>query len=214
LKVNASEQAAFDFLADHGLKAVHFTKTEQRRSKTPDFRVFKTENLVLYCEAKHVQHDDWLDRHLRTAKPLQIVGGLRQCPVFSRLCSHIHRAAQQFAAVNRERKYPNVLFFTNSDRCCAFEDLRAVLTGNYYATGGDVYSIYRQYSEGRIRDEKRDIDLYMWCDNWHATRLQPRGYFWEESQHYETLCTLLSSDPTSHYRIGLTNIQLRRYKPT
>jgi hypothetical protein len=32
-------------------------------------RVFKQSELVAYCVAKHVQHDDWLDKKLEAAQP-------------------------------------------------------------------------------------------------------------------------------------------------
>src|SRR5207249_7292846 len=111
-------------------------------------------DFTFYCESKHVQHDDWLDKQLATAAPLEIVGGARPDPIFNRLTAHIHEAAKQFGAVNPDRGVPNVLIFTNSDAQCGFPDLMAVLTGNFYARGGAVEPIYRQYSEGRIREEK------------------------------------------------------------
>jgi hypothetical protein len=53
-----------------GLKAERFTPGEIGQGKTPDFRVFKSGELVAFCEAKHAQHDDWLDKKLEAAKPL------------------------------------------------------------------------------------------------------------------------------------------------
>src|SRR5436309_9501266 len=102
-----AEQFAADYLQQHALRAERFSKEEMRVSKTPDFRVFRQTALVGYCEAKHVQHDDWLDEHLREAGPLQIVGGSRPDPIPNRLTGHIHKAAQQFAAVNPDRDYTN-----------------------------------------------------------------------------------------------------------
>lgn len=65
--------------------------------------------LVQQCEWKHVQYDEWLGKQLKTAKRLEIVGGLRHDPIFNRLADRIHDATKQFGAVNRDHESPNVL---------------------------------------------------------------------------------------------------------
>jgi hypothetical protein len=82
-KDNLGEQFAVSFLKQHGLRVERFTEQEMRQGKTPDFRVFKQQDFVFYAESKHVQHDDWLDRQLATAAPMEIVGGLRHDPIFN-----------------------------------------------------------------------------------------------------------------------------------
>jgi hypothetical protein len=178
---------------------VRFGKQETRFGKTPDFRVFKVEQVAFYCEAKHIQHDDWLDKKLQKAQPLEIVGGPRHDPIFNRIAEHIHKAAQQFDGVNHERKYPNVLVFTNSDRNCGFADLVSTLTGNFYAEGGGVDPIYKNVSEGRIRKEKLTIDLYVWFDEGHPEKHWK--FFVESSPHYAALSTLLGSNPANHRHV-------------
>jgi hypothetical protein len=200
--LDASEQIAEEFWKKHGLRVERFSKDELRRSKTPDFRVFKCGELVLYCETKHIRDDEWLDRHMEKAQPLELVGGLRPDPIFNRLTDRIHEAARQFGAVNGNCEYPNVLVLANSDRLCKFADLLAVLEGNFYAEDGIVEPIYKQYSEGRIRDEKRTIDLYVWRDDWAGCDGRERLFFNRGSKHYQTLCGLLSSDPNSHRQLS------------
>jgi hypothetical protein len=197
--LNLGEQVAIDFCLSYGLRCERFTKAEIRSGKTPDFRVYKDKQLVFYCEAKHVQHDDWLDKQLEKARPGEIVGGLRPDPIFNRIAGHIHQAAKQFEAVNHDHQYPNVLVFTNSDRLCKFDDLVSTLTGNLYAEGGTVEPIYRSVSEGRIREEKSTIDLYVWFNEWRQGKKQ--SFFIEGSPHYPALCALLGSDPTRHRHV-------------
>lgn len=199
--MDSAEQFAEQFLLSHSLRPEKFTKEERREGKTPDFRVFKGTDHVAYCEAKHVQHDEWLERQLEHAKPLETVGGMRLDPIFNRLTSHVHTAAQQFAAVNPDRKYPNILFFQNSDTACGMTDLLAVLRGNFYGKGGAVEPIYKQYSEGRIKDEKLTIDVYLWFDDWKASPQITKSYYWEDSRHYQTVCELLHSDPKNHRHV-------------
>jgi len=175
---------------------------EMRQGKTPDFRVFKGTEFVLYCESKHVQYDEWLDKQLADAQPLEIVGGLRHDPIYNRLADRIHDAAKQFEAVNPDRQFPNVLIFTNSDTHCGFPDLLSVLTGNFYAEGGVVDPIFKQISEGRIREEKLTIDLYVWLNEWKGKQQKGSLYFIAGSKHYAALSALLGSDPANHRHVG------------
>ena len=201
-KLNQGEIVAVEFLRKYGLRVERFTAEEMSRSQTPDFRVFKGTDFVFYCEAKHLQEDDWLDKQLREAAPLQIVGGLRPDPIFNRISGRIHEAAKQFAAVNPEHKFPNVLVFTNSDRRCSFKDLVSVLTGNFYADNGSIEPIYAQYSEGRIKEEKLTIDLYVWHDEWEQREhLLYRFFYNQRSPYYAALCVLFNSDPQRHRKV-------------
>jgi hypothetical protein len=157
--MDIAEQWAEDYLKKLSLQPARFSKQEIRQGMTPDFRVFKQRGLVAYCEAKHVQRDDWLDEKLEAGQPspdgLRTVGGLRSAPIFNRLTAHIHKAAQQFAAVNPNHDFPNILVFVNSDSHCNFkDDLVGVLTGNFYGKGGVVEPIFEPFSNGRIMYEK------------------------------------------------------------
>jgi hypothetical protein len=88
-KENLGEEFAIEWLARHGLRAERFSKAQTRQSKTPDFRVFKGTEFVLYCESKHVKYDEWLDKQLADAQPLEVVGGLRHDPIYNRLADRI-----------------------------------------------------------------------------------------------------------------------------
>jgi hypothetical protein len=196
--INLGEGFAEAYWDRRGLKAERFTPDEIGQGKTPDFRVFKSGELVAFCEAKHVQHDDWLDKKLEAAKPLEIVGGLRRDPIFNRLVGHIHKAYKQFLAVNPNRKYPNVLVFTNSDEQCDNRDLVAVMTGNFYVEGGGGEPIYTAFSEGRIKEEKFAIDLYVWFEESRGQDQKGFHYFIANGPHYAALCALLGSDSSKH----------------
>jgi len=199
--MNVAEQFAEDFLKERSLRPERFSKQQMRIGKTPDFRVIKDNDLVAYCEAKHVQHDEWLDDQLKGVPPVTLVGGPRPDPIFNRLTAHIHKAAQQFVAVNPVRQYPNILVFANSDSQCTFQgDLLGVLTGNCYGAGGVVEPIFQEFSNGRIREEKLTIDVYVWQDSWKNA--QPRLWFWRDSRHYASICGILGSDPVAHRKVS------------
>jgi len=195
--LNIGEQIAVDFFAKHDMRCMRFTDQEMRQSKTPDFRVFKNTEFVLYSEAKHVQEDTWLEDQLNAAPPMTLVGGLRHDPAYNRLSAHIHQAAKQFQAVNPSREYPNVLVFTSSDKGCMFTDLISTLTGNFYAESGAIDPIYKNISDGRIKEEKYTIDLYVFKDDFPSGREKEHIYFQNKgSKHYFRLCELLGSDPS------------------
>jgi hypothetical protein len=200
--MDAAERFAADYLKRHDLRTERFKKGEMRVGKTPDYRVFKEADFVVYCEAKHVQHDDWLDKKLAESRPLQLVGGLRPDPIFNRLTAHIHTAHKQFIAVNPDHAHPNILMFYNSDRHCSFTgDLLGVLTGNFYGEGGVVDPIFKEFSDGRIKYEKMTIDVYVWWDSWKGDQA-PRLWFWRNSQHYANASALLGSDPAGHRKVS------------
>jgi hypothetical protein len=185
-----AEQFAEDYLKKYVLRPERFGTHQMRRGKTPDFRVFKDEELALFCEAKHIEQDEWLDKQLKNALSAELVGGSRPDPIHNRLSTRIHDAAKQFNAVNPGHSYPNVLIFANSDRQCAVDDLRSVLTGNFHVRGGADEPIYKQYSEGRIREEKFTIDLFVWWDAWRPADKVARS-IWGNSKHRESIETLL-----------------------
>ncbi len=158
------EQIVKDFLSGYGLHSEKFTKNEVGHGKTPDFRVYLNDNLILYCEVKNAQEDTWINEKLKEAEPLEIVGGRRSDPTFNRLSSHIHKARKQLDAVNKDEILPNVIAFYNEDEKSDFYDLLAVTTGNFYSEDDGAYPIYKKYSEGRIKEDIDKIHLFIWID--------------------------------------------------
>jgi hypothetical protein len=169
--VDADEVRVKDFLESKGLTPERFTKQEVHAGKTPDFRVMLNGELLFFCEVKSSQEDRFLDMHLENVEGGQLIGGPRNDPIFNRLASDIHKATSQFDAVNGAWEVPNVLAIVNHDEMCGFNDLLAVVTGNFYVENGSAAPIYRQFSHGRIREEKRKIDLFIWLDDHKPHRL-------------------------------------------
>lgn len=187
-----SEQVIKDFLSRYGLNSEKFDKTEIGVGKTPDYRVYIDGELKFYCEVKNTQKDMWLDEKLAKADPCEIVGGLRKDPVFNRLSSHIHKACKQFDAVNKEENFPNVLAFYNEDEQSGFLDLLAVTTGNFFAEGGAVFPIYKNFSEGRMKADIEKIHLFIWID-----AHKPHRFLFNtiNSKYQNELCSIFRFDP-------------------
>jgi hypothetical protein len=166
------EKKIADILFSKSLRVEEFTKEETRDSKSPDFRVFKNNVLVFFCEVKTISHDEWSD-------------GARNDPVFNRISNKIHEAVQQFDAINPTLEYPNVLAFVNHDNMCDSLDLVAVTTGHFLSEEGGRHPIYLQFSEGRIKEEKFRIHLYIWIDEFKGNRYLFNTF---TRKHLDNLC--------------------------
>jgi hypothetical protein len=204
--LNQGEQAAADFFAKCGLYVQRFSKEEIRRSKTPDFRVFRNNEFVMFCEAKHLQSDDWPYKRSDNAAPAQIEGGVRADPIFNRLTNHVHEAVKRFASVNPKHEHPNTLFLANSDRVSDVLDLIAVLDGMFRAGSEVREPIYTRYSEGQIRKDKFTVDLFIWWNVWMNNEPQR---VWHPSIHHQRVCELLGCDVHANLQVGsLENVAL------
>ncbi|MEI7843622.1 MAG: hypothetical protein WCI39_11400 [Gallionellaceae bacterium] len=186
------EDLVVDILTGKGLRAERFSKEERRRGKTPDFRVFQGETLKFFCEVKSVEDDTWLDGKLDAAIPGEVVGGLRDDPVFNRLTDDIHQATAQFLAVNHDSLVPNVIVFVNHDSMCDEQDMISVLTGQFLANDGTLHRIYNRFSEGRIKNDKFLIHLFCWVEEGDFRMLT---FNQTQPDHCNVLCNLLSFDP-------------------
>ena len=187
------------YLKNCALTVERFSKAETRAGKTPDFRVFQNGEFLAYCEVKSSPKDQWLDDKLDNAAPGELVGGARSDPIFNRLTNDIHEAMKQFDAVNEGQKHPNILALVNHDNACGFNDLLAILTGNFYAKDGMVHPIYGQFSDGRIKYEKEKVHLFIWLDDHKPNRwLLNRT----DEAHRATLCAAFGFGPDEIKIIG------------
>jgi hypothetical protein len=192
--MNKDEETICELLSSYSLLAERFSKEEGRQGKTPDFRVLLRETLQFFCEVKSIDKDTWLDKQLDKAPSGGIAGGKRKDPIYNRLTDDIHTAIKQFDAVNEHLNYPNVLAFVNHDEMCGFLDLIAVLTGNALTDDGKSLSLFKCFSEGRIRDEKKNIHLFIWVDDFKPKRLL---FGQTHERHHHLLCSLFGIDPSS-----------------
>jgi len=164
LEIDPNEKVAADFLAERGFQCVRFSEEDIGKGPTPDFRVLKGTEFCFYCEVKSIDKERWLDEQLEKVPPGTIAGGLRPDPTFNRLTSDIHKAIKQFDSVNPDVLFPNVLVFVNNESICRVHDLFEVFTGNYRSDDGTLHPISKKYSDGRIKEEKHNIQLFIWID--------------------------------------------------
>lgn len=157
-----------------------------RASKTPDCRVFKQGQFAFYLEVKEIAASHW-------------VRGARPDPIFNRLTDDIHKAVQQFEAVNANRAVPNVLALVNNDPACGSLDLIGVITGHLLLEDGETAPIYKNYSEGRIRSDKFKVDAYLWFDSRNANQIFLNM---ADRRHLARVGELFGLDPNSVPTIG------------
>ncbi len=137
---------------------------------------------------------------MAAAPRLTLVGGARPDPTHNRITGQIHNAVGQFDAVNPAMEHPNVLAIVNGDDEAGMTDLIAVLTGNAYCESGDVWPMFREYSEGRIREEKLRVHLYLWFNKWKHGK--PPMFFLEiHAVHQAALYRHFSVDPAAMKRL-------------
>ncbi|MFZ3122343.1 MAG: hypothetical protein WA104_03120 [Thermodesulfovibrionales bacterium] len=148
---NSAEDLVVRELEKFQLRCERFSKDERRNRKTPDYRVYKDDTLAFFCEVKEIEKDTWLN-------------GVRADPIFNRIADDVHTAVKQFDAVNSALDYPNVMALVNNDDTCGCLDLIGVITGHLLIDNGKSAPIYQKYSEGRIKDDKSRIHLYLWFD--------------------------------------------------
>jgi hypothetical protein len=153
-----------EFFEKRGLIVQDFSKRD-KRCKTPDFRVFKNREFVFFCEVKSIAEDIWMLDLLKNAPAGVMVGAGRPNPRLNRISTKIHEAVLQLQSINPENKYPNILVFVNHDRNCRFLNLCETITGFFFTKEGEHHRIYPKYSDGRIKIEKVQLDLYIWLDD-------------------------------------------------
>jgi hypothetical protein len=76
---------------------------------------------------------------------------------------------------------------------CGFSDLIEVLTGHAFTEGGQTLPIFQKFSEGRIRDEKARIHLFIWLDDFRPERLL---FSHTDMGHHLAVCKAFGQDPT------------------
>ena len=145
-----AEQKVVAALEARSLRCEPFSKMEMRTGKTPDRRVYKGDDFAFFLEIKEIED--------------VVTHGLGDS-ILDRIAARIHDAVAQFDAVNPDLEEPNVLAFVNRNGMCGTLDLVEVVTGRRLLDGGDRAPIGLRWSEGRIREEKWRIHLWLWFDS-------------------------------------------------
>ena len=194
-KLASDEALVHGYWQGKGFTVGSYSKNEMRDLKTPDFRLSRNGVDVALCEVKSFQKDAWLESQMKNAATGEVVGGLRNDPIFNRISNAIHTAMKQFQSVNSNHSLFNFLFVVNHDTSARYEDLLRVLTGYEDPLHGVYDLTCAQFSEGRIREEKKEIDLYIWTNSTKSGDLRPPSYYFGNWESRTSVCNLLGIDP-------------------
>ncbi len=137
---------------------------------------------------------------LVAAPPGEIVGGLRNDPTFNRIAKDIYVAVKQLDAVNPNLESPNVIAFVNNEGShCDYGDLLSTVTGHFFAESEKVDYIYGKYSDGRIRDKKWRVHMFVWleCNGKHYFLFNDL-----KRSHERNLCLWPGKDPDKIKLLG------------
>lgn len=196
-EVAEDETRVSEYLASRGFEVRGFEKQAVRLAKTPDFQLLRDGRLAAYCEVKSFTKDCWLDEQLAQTGPGELAGSLRLDPIYNRISNAVHTAAQQLRSANSAHKFLNFLVLVNHDKAAKREDLVSVLTGKWDPLHGMHDATHAQYSNGRIREEKREIDLYLWVDSFAEHEpFKCRLVFFGNDKTRDRVCNMLEIDPT------------------
>jgi len=194
-KLSSDESLILGYWQGNSFEVGSFSNAELRDRRTPDFRLSRSGKDVALCEVKSFQHDTWLDEQIKKVPPGEVAGGVRPDPIFNRISNAIHTAFKQFDSVNPAHELFNFLVLVNHDPSAHPEDLDRVLTGSEDPLHGVFDQTCLRFSQGRIREEKNKIDLYVWFDFLKADSFRVRRLFFGNPATQESVCRLLGIDP-------------------
>jgi hypothetical protein len=200
-KLTADEALILGFWQGRGFEVSSFSEKEMKNSKTPDFILKKSGVDIAVCEVKSFLHDSWLDEQIEKAEPGELVGGLRNDPIYNRISNSIHTASKQFNSVNQGHQLLNFLVLINRDTHARYGDLISVATGYWDPLNGNYDLTHGQYSEGRIREEKKKIDLYVWIDIKRDGTMGLPHFFFGNPETTNTVCQIIEVDPQKIFTI-------------
>jgi len=151
-----SEQVIENYIKSNGYRVERFSKKEMRipDNKTPDFKVFKDEDLFFLCEVKKIE-DFPIENYN---------GNIEIDKDEAKVLGLINKSCNQFLNVNPKHIVPNVLAIYNErlgsdilDFKFAFEGRWALKNGTFFSRG--ISDAYR-----RIERKKSNIDMCLWYD--------------------------------------------------
>jgi len=143
---------------------VHLSKIKESGDKSPDYEFIFNGKRVFVCELKTIER-------VRTeAAGWEIINdseGMREATrddnAVERVARKIHEAHKQLKSYSQ----PKVLIFLNKDSLVDFKDLEEAFNGYQIYSNGRVKLVNTasaRIANGIIRNEKYDIDLYVWVD--------------------------------------------------
>ena len=132
---------------------------------------------------------------LDSVRPGELAGGVRNDPIYNRIANAIHTAARQLVSANPDHETLNILVLVNRDKQAKYQDFVSITTGKFDPLAGIHDKTHEHFSEGRIREEKYKIDLYVWLDAFKEGLPELRGYFFGNYENRPKVCSVFGIKP-------------------
>jgi len=164
MPLSRSERYVIDLLQRRF--GVHLTKIQEKNETAPDFTLVRDEQRLFVAELKDIErYPASADRGWTIPKPgdMHYPFAHRTDNAVSRVADKIHQAYHQL----KDFPPPRVLILLNHDSLVDVKDLEEAFTGEQvYANAVFSYvnTVSKKIAEGKIKEEKGKIDLYIWID--------------------------------------------------
>ena len=157
MKLSSSEEKIKNYIESNGFRVERFTKKEMRilNNETPDFKVFKEEDLSFYCEVKEIE-DFPIDRY---------DGNIESDKDEDKVLALINKSCNQFLSVNPQHIVPNILAIYNQRLGTDILDFKFAFEGRWTTASGKSYLRPNRDAFTRIAAKKVNIDMCLWYDD-------------------------------------------------
>ena len=141
-------------------------KIKERNERAPDFELVRDGQLVFVAELKDIErYPASENRGWTIPKPgdMHYPIAHRTDNAVSRVADKIHQAYHQL----KDFPLPRVLILLNHDSFVDVKDLEEAFTGEQLyadAVFSYVNTVSKKIAEGKIKEEKGKIDLYIWIE--------------------------------------------------
>jgi hypothetical protein len=197
-----TERVGKRFFKRIGLRAEKICESTEQKS--PDFKVFKGDQLVFFSEVKSLEFSGrtrrLIDETLRQKGPSRTISeGFYEIIVTdatnpanrSRIADGIHRAIKQFKSVNSRGNYPNVILFLDLGGQLGAVDMAQFLGIDSLFPVSMRVPISPNPPSGdsikRIAKEIYEIDLYIWAEGRFGSASNTFLFWNKQSRHRSNL---------------------------
>jgi hypothetical protein len=153
-------------LKRYGLRAERFSKQEQRKGKTPDFKVYHGVELAFYCEVKDITDTDPLfDHAVPVAAGISVAEQLRQGAIAEKgIIWKMKDAVKQFSAIDPAHKQRRVLAFVNLYDLAFVDTLRELLVGYQQTQSGHKFVTTSPEGRTEVARLAEEFDMFWWFE--------------------------------------------------
>lgn len=182
--LSLSEVETEKFLKKSGYEVQRFCKDEMRvqGKRTPDFKVYKNNELYFYCEVKQIE--DF---------PLEKYNGEIEADKDElKILDLINNSCSQFLSVNPNHTIPNVLAFYNERLGTDILDFRFAFENRWTLKSGLFLQTKTKEAYKRVESKKNNIDMCLWYDK----NSEKYSWMYNKDSKFENILRILFDENT------------------